>query len=366
MISLKKKLILVICITLLSIPSFCLAAAPVIKNPFNSLQVPIPGMQQFKEASEVTADGSFKSTWIAEYIVGIYRYGIGVIGIIAMMAVAFGGVMWVLSAGNPGKISEAKNWITGGITGLALGLGSYLILATINYNLVNYEPLGESYLKQEISDDSPPSTSGTLYLNTADELLKIVNLLKDHGIYCPVLDEDLKNASLDVRLSKIKQISQSFAPDIDPARATAINKMIYRYGSKNGRGSDPEGGPCPKTKVCYDCSGFASQVLVCAGLKKLAGSTGSIFSTGAQIVTDCQGDTLKYGGKFQTLRPGDVVGWAGDGHALIYTGNSDLDDSGAEDGRKTNSWGTRKLCDFYNRNHAIHILYIRPVGYDNQ
>jgi len=106
-------------------------------NPSKNLQVEIPGMGIFQEAN--VKDKDMSSSWIAEYIVGLYKYGIGIIGIIAMLAIAIGAAMWVISAGNPGRIGEAKSWISNGLIGLSLGLGSYILLAMINSDLVNFK-----------------------------------------------------------------------------------------------------------------------------------------------------------------------------------------------------------------------------------
>jgi|GEM_PF-5064760 len=143
-----NNLVAILTVSLILLTPFTtIAAPPVIKNPFDNLQISIPGMERFSNASNVDESGGFKTTWIAEYIVGIYKYAIGIIGIIAMMAIAIGGAMWVISAGNPGRISEAKSWITSGILGLALGLGSYLILGMINYDLVRFKPINMKIVK---------------------------------------------------------------------------------------------------------------------------------------------------------------------------------------------------------------------------
>jgi len=327
-------------------PNICLAVegVPEIKNPFDNIQIAIPGMNRFTDATDVDASGNFKSTWIAEYIVGIYKYAIGIIGIIAMMAIAIGGAMWVISAGNPGRISEAKSWITSGILGLALGLGSYLILAIINVDLVVFKPLNMTYIDDpDIEGDSDPDQGGSSGGGTGggggpwtQNYKTTLDRLRSLGIYCPREDENLVNATISQKMAKIPQIAQSFN-----------GKMVYRWGSKNGVGSD-KSGPTPDGKVGYDCSGYTRQVLWCAGFNIDPGlSTNSMFP--AEKITSCSGDTIN--GK--KLEPGDLVGWPNTNmnrHVLIYIGNGILTDShGGKKGRTVSSYGYIGLCDAYNK-----------------
>lgn len=75
---------------------------------------------------------------IAKYIRTIYKYAIGVVGIVAAVVLMIGGMLWITAAGNADRVSEAKAWIGASLTGLVLTLCSYLILATVNPALVNF------------------------------------------------------------------------------------------------------------------------------------------------------------------------------------------------------------------------------------
>ena len=76
---------------------------------------------------------------IANYIKAIYKYAIGIVGILAAIVLMFGGVRWIVAGGNTTQISEAKAWIGAALTGLVLALTSYLILNTVNPALVNLQ-----------------------------------------------------------------------------------------------------------------------------------------------------------------------------------------------------------------------------------
>lgn len=66
------------------------------------------------------------------YIALLYNYLIGVIVIVAVVMMMYGGFRWITAGGSPERISEAKKTIASAIIGLMLGLFSYTILNIIN------------------------------------------------------------------------------------------------------------------------------------------------------------------------------------------------------------------------------------------
>ena len=73
-----------------------------------------------------------------QYIAALYKFFVGIAGIVAVVMISLGGFIWLFSGGSPDKISKAKELILGAIFGLLLALGSYLILYTINPQLVDF------------------------------------------------------------------------------------------------------------------------------------------------------------------------------------------------------------------------------------
>ncbi|MDI6733954.1 MAG: pilin [Patescibacteria group bacterium] len=73
---------------------------------------------------------------IQAYIVNFYQFGLAIAGILAVGMIVAGAIYYSLSGASPDKQSEAKDMITSAIWGLILLFGSYLILSTINPNLV--------------------------------------------------------------------------------------------------------------------------------------------------------------------------------------------------------------------------------------
>ena len=105
------------------------------------LEVPIP-----QSALEKTVSGAAANavSGLAEYISRIYGFVIATIGTVAAVMMIVGGFEYLTSAGESGKISAAKKRITDALVGLALALGSYAILNTLNPELLNLRPLSVS------------------------------------------------------------------------------------------------------------------------------------------------------------------------------------------------------------------------------
>jgi len=92
---------------------------------------------------DYTFNSSDKTTGnIANYVRAIYKYAIGIVGILAAVVLMIGGVLWIVAGGSATAIGEAKAWIGASLTGLVIALASYLILATINPALVDFKTTG--------------------------------------------------------------------------------------------------------------------------------------------------------------------------------------------------------------------------------
>ena len=98
--------------------------------------------------------------WIAEYINGIYKYGFGIGGILAAIMLMAGGLIWLVSAGDASRISQAKDLILGSIIGLLILSTSYIILTAVNPDLAKLRPIKIGQIDPiEIEGDSSASIS---------------------------------------------------------------------------------------------------------------------------------------------------------------------------------------------------------------
>lgn len=135
---------------------------PKLKIP--ELQITLPGLvfsDQNKIQSITEGDKTFFYVpWIGEYIKWLYNYSIGIIGLLALLAIMIGGLYWIMAGGNASRVSEAKSWISAAISGLALALTSYLLLFTINSNLVKL-PSIKMMLMKKIDIEIPVLSGGS-------------------------------------------------------------------------------------------------------------------------------------------------------------------------------------------------------------
>jgi len=116
----KTKLILTLIIFLGFVLAFAnLASAKVEWTPL----VEIPGMPS-------------GAAPLGGYLVSLYNFLLAAVGIIAMVMIVYGGFRYMTSAGNPATMADAKDIVYSSIIGLALALLSWIIVNTINPELI--------------------------------------------------------------------------------------------------------------------------------------------------------------------------------------------------------------------------------------
>ena len=89
-------------------------------------------------SSAGTTDGG---TSMAIVFASIYRTVVLVGGLALLLYLAWGGVNWVMSSGDPDKVKEAKNRITHAIVGMGILVAVIaivlLIQEALNFNILN-------------------------------------------------------------------------------------------------------------------------------------------------------------------------------------------------------------------------------------
>jgi len=132
---------------------------PKFSNPFSNpnLSVSIPGFKGFRNIECITdEDGKSQGCvvpWLADYINGLYSYGIGAVIILAVIVMMIGGVVWLTAGGNDKRIADAKQWIGGSLLGIVVATSSYVILNIINPALTELSPLKISTVQKRDLDD---------------------------------------------------------------------------------------------------------------------------------------------------------------------------------------------------------------------
>lgn len=161
-----KKILTILIFTSLTLSAIVFPSvvnAGVIKTLDFTPQITIPG-SEFQDGIKVpsgTAETGLvdtvterevtivRSTLIGRYIKAIYNYAIGITGILAVIMISFGGMLWLTSGGSPEKINQAKTFIVGALIGLALVLFSYTLLKTINTKLVEMPSIDTIILQEK-------------------------------------------------------------------------------------------------------------------------------------------------------------------------------------------------------------------------
>lgn len=121
--------------------------------------ISVPGTD-FKHSDDKKGGVPVTNSLLGDYIGGIYKFFVGIAGILAVIMIAIGGLLWLFSSGDSGKITKAKEIIIGAVVGLILVLGSYLILNTVNPALVSFKPLDVGVIgKAHVSDFCEPDAA---------------------------------------------------------------------------------------------------------------------------------------------------------------------------------------------------------------
>ncbi len=105
------------------------------------LQINIPGLNFSNVASSTDDTGTyFYIAWIPELISALYKFGIAIVSIVAVVVIIIQGMRIVTSAGGEGKAAAYKR-IMQSVVGLAIAWGSFAILYNINPALVQFNAL---------------------------------------------------------------------------------------------------------------------------------------------------------------------------------------------------------------------------------
>ena len=77
---------------------------------------------------------------LPDYVKYIFNFSIGIAGLIAFLMLVYGGFRYLTSAGNPSAMSDANSQIFASLIGLIVILGVWLLLTTINPQLIVLNP----------------------------------------------------------------------------------------------------------------------------------------------------------------------------------------------------------------------------------
>lgn len=222
-----KRIIIGSILILLSLATASGVLAESVVNFTPQVSIPDSGFQAQQEVM-VKNDTSM----ICDYIVAIYKYAIAIVGVLAVLAIAIGGVMWIVAAGNSGVVGEGKQWIISGILGLVLALGSFILLATINKDLVTCKVSTLPSIAPRTSDITQAQINATsVYGKPGLSDKQVTKSIDSSGKYqCCIIYGKLSGSGW-VADTKIKRCATYEAADATVAQPEC-NVFYDTYGTK--------------------------------------------------------------------------------------------------------------------------------------
>ena len=126
------------------------------------LAIKIPGLNFSKLSKYADDEGYIYMPWLGEYIRAVYNFAMVAASIIAVLVIILQGIKILTSGGGDEKVESYKK-IGHVVIGLAIAWGSYVILFTINPNLVQFKPMKLKYIvPTHIVEEEDEVTSGTV------------------------------------------------------------------------------------------------------------------------------------------------------------------------------------------------------------
>ncbi len=68
---------------------------------------------------------------LGQSIEAVINFLLGVVGVLALLAIVVSGIIYITSGGESSKTDAAKGWLTYGIVGLVVALLGYMIVKTV-------------------------------------------------------------------------------------------------------------------------------------------------------------------------------------------------------------------------------------------
>ena len=88
--------------------------------------------------------GDYQLNDMVKIAVNISQIILGLVGSLSLLAFVAGGVMWLVSAGNPEWVTRGKQTIIGAVIGLTIVFTSYMIIFFVYKSLGITEPISGS------------------------------------------------------------------------------------------------------------------------------------------------------------------------------------------------------------------------------
>jgi len=111
-----------------------------------TVTIRVPGLRFSDIQANVDDEGYLHLPWIGEYLAALYKFGVAVASIVAVVMIINNALKITMSAGGEKK-TEGYKRIAQIFIGLAIAWGSYAILWNINPDLVTFKALKVKYVR---------------------------------------------------------------------------------------------------------------------------------------------------------------------------------------------------------------------------
>ncbi len=112
-------------------------AVGVISVPFIALAAYTPQQPSFDPNFNAQRNTGLGNAMPQDVAAGIIGWVLGLLAIIALILIIYGGFIWMFSRGNEEEVKKAKDILQGALFGLVVILASYGITSYVFENLVN-------------------------------------------------------------------------------------------------------------------------------------------------------------------------------------------------------------------------------------
>lgn len=222
-------------------------------------QTPISGTAVDKSSIKVGSydegSGIMTSDLLAKYIQAFYNYGLAAAGILAAIVLMAGGLLWLTSGGNDTKIGQAKELITGSIAGTLILFSSWIILNTINPDLLKLKVITMQIVQTKLL--SPNQLSSYLLNDVTTENPEVCCIQYDSNnnvLFCGEASVNrCKATPMAEDVKKIATSSQACVTIPDCVK-NALTVSCVDYTKPAGQQNFPDGSPCksPNDGYCFD------------------------------------------------------------------------------------------------------------------
>lgn len=182
------------------------------------------------------------------YIALLYRFALGIGGLLVFIMVVWGGIEYTISAGNTALVSDAKNRIFQAIYGLLLLSLSYIILNTINPSLVSLKEPGSGNLPTI----APPALFDTTQLDH-------YQAISDQNNYNQTVsdleyanqNEQNLNSQLDKATSDEEKVAIQQQLEEIKARQTRDQQSLEAYKQRSTLNNEIQNAKTPQEREYY-------------------------------------------------------------------------------------------------------------------